>query len=154
MPAALPKARLRDMAPTAEEVDAARKIIAGSSKEEVKSKMTCFSEWIKKQEQSEDIAASRGDARKEWLCLFLAHQARSKSATKKTTVEKHCEVYEKDDGRLLVESRIHGPGDGSDERKELERVRRPEERTLPSHGFDFAAPRGVRRSTTLEEDVE
>ena len=89
MPASLPKASLRDLAPTVQEIEAARKIIQASSDKELKSKMTSFGAWLKQQEgETGDIAASRGDQRKEWLALFLTHQSRAKQTQKVTSITK------------------------------------------------------------------
>ena len=89
MPPSVPITDLRKLAPSQEEVLAARKIIQASSEKELKSKMNSFGAWLKKQDDVDpDIVTSRGEKRKEWLELFLAHQMKSKGAQKQAMVEK------------------------------------------------------------------
>lgn len=93
MPPALPKTDLRNLAPNDDEVKAARQVLAQASEKDMKSKMGCFTAWLK-QNPDQEIQNSKGSARKEWLEKFLVVQNRAKQGYK--TLETRKVVQNKD----------------------------------------------------------
>ncbi|CAK0797197.1 unnamed protein product [Prorocentrum cordatum] len=92
--------KLSDVKPSAQEVEAARKMI--EDQKGLRSKMGCMVAWLKKNPSEDDDGASssRGDDRKRFLVNFLALQMRDKKAKKERTVERQM-TSEKQDNSLF-----------------------------------------------------
>jgi hypothetical protein len=82
MPATLGKVELGLVAPTPEELDAARAILRGATPADKKSRMACMSHFIKGHNDSRAMS-SRGSERQTYLEAFTVHQMRQKNAQKK-----------------------------------------------------------------------
>jgi len=73
--------RLADIQPTAEELEAAKKILAGGSKVQ-RSKMQCMATWVKANlGENANVQASRGEQRQQYLQAYLVHMMRQKGSS-------------------------------------------------------------------------
>ena len=82
MPPSLGKIELGAVAPTAEEMDAARAILRGANNTQMKSRMASMVHFVKATEDGKALK-SRGTARQEYLEAFTVHQMRMKNTQKK-----------------------------------------------------------------------
>ena len=88
MPAKIPRVDLRLVAPSDEEVAAARAILAKSDDKTKRAMMSSFAHWMKANNE-DDIAKTRGAERQVWLERFMVHSARFKASAKAATVSKN-----------------------------------------------------------------
>ena len=87
MPKSLGAAALGELAPTAEELHAARQVLAGASDKVLRAKMAAMSSWLKSN-PDEVVKDSRGSDRRAYLEKFLVRQLRAKALEKNTTSSK------------------------------------------------------------------
>ena len=77
MPPAIPSVKISQVAPSADEVTAARKLLAELPDGKKRSKMTCLKDFlIKKPDAAADMNDSR--LRESYLEAFMVHQMRQK----------------------------------------------------------------------------
>eukprot|EP00959_Pyramimonas_sp_CCMP1952_P414787 8690510-Pyramimonas_sp.AAC.1 len=80
MPPKMSAARLSEVQPTPEELEAAKKILAGCNSSQRRSKLTCMAHFLK---NNPDHKAESD--RQAYLHYFIVHQLREKDVTKKST---------------------------------------------------------------------
>jgi hypothetical protein len=91
MPPKQAAVKLNSVAPSADELAAARKVLAGVDKKQLRSKFACMAHWLK---DNPDAAASssRGDQRKAYLEQFMVWQMRQKNLQKESQSRSTVEV--------------------------------------------------------------
>jgi len=80
MPPKQAGAKLSTVIPTQQELDAARKILAGTDKKALKSKFASMAHWLK-DNPDHAVASSRGEDRRAYLEQFMVFQMRQKGTS-------------------------------------------------------------------------
>lgn len=74
--------------PSAEELEAARKLVSGMSKDEQKKGLANMSYWLKTTGDADKTTGVRGALRQEWFVQFMVMKAREKSAKAETVASR------------------------------------------------------------------
>ena len=82
MPSSLGPCDLKNIKPSREEVEKAKRLLKEANAKELRSKMASMASWLAANPDSA-VSASRGDERKAYLQAFVVHQMRAKAGTKK-----------------------------------------------------------------------
>ena len=91
---------LKGLAPSNEELKAAREFLAKLDQKKMRSAHGCFTTWAKANGAAH-LADSKGEDRQGWLVLYHVYQSRNKAA-KKTTVTAHVESHSREDANDFV----------------------------------------------------